>query len=938
MAPGGVLLSSPARMAHTNSPIVIISSSPEFPSIDDIFAKPPKKPALRSVSNAVAIPGNAVTSFTTAATFWRSSRAETEAISEGPAVSSTQSMFTSSVKASTLLEMSPQPAPSPPPLQRPKPKRKPPVAKGKKANTVTASNVEEGIATGPGTGEGSAGVEAKPATKRKAGKAAADGQTTLPRGKVTKPSAKPKASRKTVETASRHFSAEAKQPEVPQQLATKPIEKGTKPIKKSTKSIENEPLDLEIAPRRRIDWTPPLQDDSPATADPSALAEVPPSNPEDGEPKNTPQIPNLKDILGDYSHKVIDGENGTTSVNGDVLRKRKLVQMVATAAASVGGANSKTPETSPTKAKAPKKKPRTITELATAAYRVPEEDVASEPLRGQMDSLLDYFEAEETAADPNVAPSAKPKRGTKKPTKPKASKKKEDPRKQLVLSPTSAMKQVAGQDFVFGTASQLATEKDPNLLRALHEAMKASNQPDDDPFCSSPVVTDLALRRRAGNKLWAAGARDDDGDLLDLEILDLTGSPEVVPDYTLPRNAPPQEQEKEHSQEQRVEIDIPSSDFDALLLVPPPKSHFFSTQTQTRDAVQPASHKASESEPIDVSEADFEPPPSNQEHNLLLSQSQSNSPAKPMEPEGPIRPKYELFTEAQLAREIASYGFKAVKKRTAMIALLDQCLASKNPAAVSAGGITHATMATSSRQAVQAPEPPPAKSPVRPKGRPKKTATATATADADTEVPQPVKRPRGRPKKDASAASPPKPTKSRGKAAASVAAPTASALMPPPSTPKRPKTSAKEVVEIADSESDTDPFASSPMSSPGNTQDVMFSPPQSQMDISITEDTELSLVATCPTVQQMTLFGYITEAVTTAPPTEDPANPSWHEKILMYDPVILEDLAAWLNAGQLDRVGYDRELAPQDVKKWCESKSVCCIWRVNLHGKERKRF
>ncbi len=40
----------------------------------------------------------------------------------------------------------------------------------------------------------------------------------------------------------------------------------------------------------------------------------------------------------------------------------------------------------------------------------------------------------------------------------------------------------------------------------------------------------------------------------------------------------------------------------------------------------------------------------------------------------------------------------------------------------------------------------------------------------------------------------------------------------------------------------------------------------------------------------------------------------------MYDPIILEDFTLWLNAGQLDQAGYDGEVAPGDVKKWCESK------------------
>jgi hypothetical protein len=93
-----------------------------------------------------------------------------------------------------------------------------------------------------------------------------------------------------------------------------------------------------------------------------------------------------------------------------------------------------------------------------------------------------------------------------------------------------------------------------------------------------------------------------------------------------------------------------------------------------------------------------------------------------------------------------------------------------------------------------------------------------------------------------------------------------------------------------------------------------------------------------PTVKQSEQFVYITKAVTSAPPSKDPKHPSWHEKMLLYDPIILEDLAAWLNTGQLSKAGYDGEVSPQDVKKWCESKSICCLWRERAGGKQRKRF
>lgn len=49
----------------------------------------------------------------------------------------------------------------------------------------------------------------------------------------------------------------------------------------------------------------------------------------------------------------------------------------------------------------------------------------------------------------------------------------------------------------------------------------------------------------------------------------------------------------------------------------------------------------------------------------------------------------------------------------------------------------------------------------------------------------------------------------------------------------------------------------------------------------------------------------------------------------MYDPIILEDLTTWLNVEGLGLVEEDREVSSLDVRKWCESKGICCCWKQN---------
>ncbi|KAI5305341.1 CSN-associated deubiquitinating enzyme Ubp12 [Ascosphaera pollenicola] len=51
---------------------------------------------------------------------------------------------------------------------------------------------------------------------------------------------------------------------------------------------------------------------------------------------------------------------------------------------------------------------------------------------------------------------------------------------------------------------------------------------------------------------------------------------------------------------------------------------------------------------------------------------------------------------------------------------------------------------------------------------------------------------------------------------------------------------------------------------------------------------------------------------------------TWHEKILLYDPISIDDLTLWLNTGGLDRVGEDREVSSDFVRDWCETRGICC--------------
>ncbi|KAL6704478.1 5'-flap endonuclease [Coniothyrium glycines] len=108
------------------------------------------------------------------------------------------------------------------------------------------------------------------------------------------------------------------------------------------------------------------------------------------------------------------------------------------------------------------------------------------------------------------------------------------------------------------------------------------------------------------------------------------------------------------------------------------------------------------------------------------------------------------------------------------------------------------------------------------------------------------------------------------------------------------------------------------------------------------------------------IFTAITTHIRSISPTTDPKKPTWHEKILMYDPIVLEEFTAYLNsnttiraykratqkqikarnqelklAGEpimtVEQSGNEvlvvkKELEAYMVQGWCESMSICCIW------------
>lgn len=249
----------------------------------------------------------------------------------------------------------------------------------------------------------------------------------------------------------------------------------------------------------------------------------------------------------------------------------------------------------------------------------------------------------------------------------------------------------------------------------------------------------------------------------------------------------------------------------------------------------------------------------------------------------PTMPQYSAFTDAELCSQISAYGFKPLKSRQKMIDLLQKCWESKHGA-----------------NANDKPSSKPASSQSQDAG--KKTQQTKSKARLQTQ------------------------SSSKGTSTYSLGNKSQKATVSrKPSARKQPKSATPpiEVEEIEDSEEEVIPSPRRPPAAATQCLPVSTVPPRSPA--------RGSSAATVPSRRTSLpdLGAQVTKAVRAQPRSLSSAcaRPSWHEKILMYDPIVLEDFATWLNIEGLGLVGEDREVGAGFVREWCETKGICCCWR-----------
>ncbi|CAK4031302.1 Structure-specific endonuclease subunit SLX4 [Lecanosticta acicola] len=696
---------------------------------------------------------------------------------------------------------------------------------------------------------------------------------------------------------------------------------------------------------------PPVDSTEKSKASPKAdLAEQ--SDMPDNATLTSPEEPQrcLLSVLSGfgYSEQNAVGVMSERTESGQALTKRRRIELAD--AGTVGPAMRKAaeaPAPEPVKkAKAVKKKPQTITDLATKAYREPAQETT------EQDSVSAFFapqkqEANTEAGVTNAAAPKKPKKPRKPKTKkadvegsaranaggqsakPKKTKAKSNDAASMakLYSPGAARTVERNQDFLFGTSSQLAVEESPTFIREMQMVLQESEvlaALSSSPqlksrirISSAPEGTSLSIGQ-AFRDLWCTSARDHGGDTLDSLRPNRAATPSLITEgddrerRLLPNSPGTLNTTKMHGgNEGLVTVEDAPVDTEVVPL-------------RADEAVPNAGH-----------------PPSDDSWMMLKSDS--------------------------TVADIANVADTAVVSKQTLVEPLPLQPPSMQRAATSPTRLRAALEDLDANAGLFA-----RTSPVKGINFGQRTYTTDVRAEQ-------AKRPRGRPRKDASASrAAPESPKRRGrppKVERMVAdsAPLYSRIVSSKTglSASQPTTSSGfvNIDEISDSDSPATPSpprrraTSSPPAVQPLTLGVVQSPSVKAKAPAAVTSTLKPGDADWPTIQDK-LFPRITQVVTSVPRSDDMDNPTWHEKILLYDPIVLEDLTAWLNeqdirieiqrlkpkaktkgrkkkGEEVEEPEYEtvrKELEPCMVQKWCEDKSICCLWKEGLRGGVRTRY
>ena len=762
----------------------------------------------------------------------------------------------------------------------------------------------------------------------------------------------------------------------------------------TTKELDNSPLgdSVAILHRRRRNWTP---------AKNTAIVLDANEGYNELQPVDSPiPIPSLTALIRDFNHiPAADRLAVSTRITtGGAITKRRRISLTDVSTGEHHESNAvKRRTTEPVKRVKSAKKPTTITDLATAAFR-PEAVENAEQC-----TISGYFEGPQNAAgerfndigehqtgQPSKQPSTSKKRTRAKPPKVKKAKPDQTETQPKLLSPQQARACEKSQDFIFGTSSQLAIEESPTFLRQIQAAIGESemisvSQTKASPQRTScikvptaPHGTNLSIEQ-AERSLWCTAARDDAGLVVAPHVSDALNESQLE-DQGLRLHVETSLYQNENAsttacrfvdlsevsprRELEQEVEVANDDQSAALKhryvgeMHTTNSSPSPTRPESLDLFEPLHRARQEHEPSVSLIEDLTPP----DPEIYGELHAKDSSPKQLE----LDADWMLLSSNESTPKASRHSLEAVSaelehyKPPRFLSPTNQSPCWPRSALQTLDANINVYTNTSSLKAS-----------VFAQQRPMSTKASKETSSPT------FKRPRGRPRKDAAVTT--KPTSPKPKRKSSSIKASNSRSVHPSSTkvigtttPTRSKDASStvwaDIDEIADSDSDL-LVTPSPPRRPARSPPAVIPP----LDFHVAEAANMeskgkSLAALA--IEEAgeanwsdnlkTIFPQITQTIRSAPPSQDMNRPSWHEKILLYDPIVLEDLTAWLNDQGLrieiarlkyqpiargrKRKGKDpappepeyevisEPLKPWMIQKWCQAKSVCCLWKENLRG------
>ncbi|EFQ99706.1 hypothetical protein MGYG_02720 [Nannizzia gypsea CBS 118893] len=492
------------------------------------------------------------------------------------------------------------------------------------------------------------------------------------------------------------------------------------------------------------------------------------------------------------------------------------------------------------------------------------------PFASESDFIsLDDKEAE--SIQPARKASSSKRNATK--AKPRSKVSKDEYQAQFKPAPTAeALKAIENQALIFGTSSQLERDSSPSVYGLDSGSGLEHNRVESKATknISREPSTGLGTSRFSKSKnLWGASSRDLDGYLLNVEMVDLI-------DPTVPIYKPLDEQQTSSANR--------GSDNAIHEEIPPP--------------IEPANAKKAEQPTHTVVDID---------NTNTIQNSRETPDTRNNQIRDACMPDFDQLTTAALVSKVASFGFRPIKKREKMIELLEKCWESK-------------------KNATARPEKPQDTAPEVPLSAIPTPVDAVSTTAASI---NPSKR-TVKPKKATSDE-----TTHFSRASQKIS----HGRMASPKTTGN-TTHSKDIqcdvrpdiIEIEDSTDEGLLESPKQLKNSDNLRPSSFEPscdkPEGPEAFQI-RTKEGSFKGKGP-AELPNIFIQITNAVKAQPrirSVKGVKQPTWHERIVMYDPIWLDDFTLWLNVEGFKRIHEDREVHTSLVRDWCESKGICCCFK-----------